>query len=121
MTREPIPTDFDGCARACRQAITHTYAWGDCAYAPESARPEPRISIPRTFRDTDGKMSIGFDTYTAAELAARIERSLRTVDVRLGQNSVAILQRGGTVGLSGGEYAAMALAVAMDLVEEPQP
>jgi hypothetical protein len=121
VTRTPIPADFDGCARACRQTVVHTYTGGECAHAPESARPEPRISISRTFRAADGQPAIGFDTYTAAELATRIEPALRTVAVQFGPNALAILQRGGTVCLSGGEYAAMALAVAMDLIEEPQP
>lgn len=58
-------------------------------------------------------------TILVSELADRIERVLRTVEVRLGPNALGILERGGTVGLSGGEYATMALAVAKDLIEDP--
>ncbi len=56
-----------------------------------------------------------------AELAAmadEIEAVLRDVPVRLGPNALDILERGGAVGLSGGEYSAMALAVATMLAGE---
>lgn len=40
-----------GCARDCSEQ--HTYAWGRCAHAPESAKPTPTISILRV-EDSDG-------------------------------------------------------------------
>lgn len=45
-----------GCARACSEQ--HTYAWGRCALAPESARPEPTISIGRVETEADGQPGI---------------------------------------------------------------
>ena len=41
-----------GCARDCSEQ--HTYTWGRCALAPESARPQPTISIGRVEKMTDG-------------------------------------------------------------------
>ena len=41
-----------GCPRSCREQ--HTYTWGTCALAPESARPEPTISIGRVEPMGDG-------------------------------------------------------------------
>lgn len=41
-----------GCARDCSEQ--HTYTWGRCALAPESARPEPTISIGRVETMSDG-------------------------------------------------------------------
>jgi hypothetical protein len=111
-------TDFDGCARACRQLRTHTFAWGECAHAPATARPEPRVTIGGTYIAPDGYPAIGLQSIPISELAERIEKALRTVPVRLGPNALAMLERGETVGLSGGEYSAMALAVAMDLSGE---
>lgn len=113
--------DYDGCSLACRprnKPWGHTAVWGECAYAE---KPETRINVgPRAFRAADGEMSIGYDTYTVTEMADKVEAALRTVHVRLGPNALGILERGGTVGLSGGEYGAMALAVAQMLAgEEP--
>lgn len=122
---EPTLTEtwYDaGCRRSCSEQ--HTYTWGDCALAPESAKPEPRVTFGGVRTMDDGQPGIVLDSYTVAELAARIERVIRTVPVRLGPNALAMLQRAETVGLSGGEYSAMALAVAMDLAEqatEPGP
>ncbi|MCM8552269.1 hypothetical protein [Streptomyces sp. STCH 565 A] len=45
-----------GCARDCSEQ--HTYAWGRCALAPESARPEPTISIGRVETEADGQPGI---------------------------------------------------------------
>ncbi|MGW0948501.1 hypothetical protein ACWD4O_38925 [Streptomyces sp. NPDC002623] len=45
-----------GCARACRDQ--HTYTWGICALAPESAKPAPTISIGRIEMQDDGYPSI---------------------------------------------------------------
>ncbi|MFJ4847579.1 hypothetical protein [Streptomyces sp. NPDC088733] len=106
------PADFDGCARACRKPRVHTLVWGECEHAPESARPEPTVSMSHVFVDYDGHNSIGFDSYTLQQLADLIELALRTVPVRLGPNALAMLQRGETVGLSGGEYADLARAAA---------
>jgi hypothetical protein len=50
-------------------------------------------------------------SFTVTEMADRVERALRTVPL-------AILREGGTAGLSGGEYVAMALAVATMLAGE---
>lgn len=99
-----IPEEFDGCARACRQPLVHTLVWGECAHAPESARPEPRVSIGGVFIDVDGYPSIGMTSIPVSELAARIERVLRSVPVQIPD----------------GDYAGMAYAVAMDLAEEPK-
>jgi hypothetical protein len=68
----------------------------------------------------DGDRSIVTESCTVTEMAGRIEEVLRTVPVRLGPNALAILARGGTVGLSGGEYAAMALAVATMLATDAE-
>ncbi|MFJ6215045.1 hypothetical protein ACIQGZ_17170 [Streptomyces sp. NPDC092296] len=102
-----LPEDFDGCARACRTTGVHTLTWGECGIAPESARPEPRVSIGRRFTALDGHQALAIASVPISEMAGRIERVLRTVHIRLGPNA-----------LSGGEYAAMALAVAADLAEE---
>ena len=45
-----------GCARDC--AEQHTYAWGRCALAPESARPEPTITVGRVEIEADGQPGI---------------------------------------------------------------
>jgi hypothetical protein len=115
MPTEPTPLDFDGCWWECRKAGAHTLRWGSCEHAPE---PEKTVSISRVYLDHDGQPSIGFDTFTVTDLAARIEAALRTVPIRLGPNALAMLQRGDTVSLSGGEYAAMALAAAVALAED---
>ncbi|HEX8808334.1 MAG TPA: hypothetical protein VF760_04995 [Xanthobacteraceae bacterium] len=109
-------TDFDGCSRPCRISGVHTLVWGECADAPESARPEPRVTIGSTYIAADGHPSIGLESIPVSELAERIEKALRTVSINLGPNALAMLGRGEPVRLSGGEYAAMALAVAMDFV-----
>jgi hypothetical protein len=67
--------DWDGCARACRKPGVHTLVWGECAHARES---EPTLSISRVYADTDGHPAIGFDTYTAQELADLIAPALIT-------------------------------------------
>lgn len=112
--------DFDGCSRPCRTTGVHTLIWGDCAHAPETARPEPRVTIGGVRMMGDGENSIVLESIPVSELADRIEKALRTIPVRLGPNALAMLERGETVGLSGGEYSAMALAVAMDLAGEQQ-
>jgi len=67
-------TDFDGCNSECRRAGTHTLRWGGCEHAPE---PEPTVSMSAVYTDpSDGYPAIGFDTYTAAQLAELIEPSL---------------------------------------------
>lgn len=109
--------DFDGCARACRKAGSHTLVWGECEYAAE---PEPRISIGGVVTAPDGYPSIVLQSVPVSEMADRIEQVLRTIPVRLGPNALAMLERGETVGLSGGEYRNMALAVALDLAKNPE-
>jgi hypothetical protein len=64
------------------------------------------------FQSADGYNSIGYDTYTSQQLADLIEPALRAVQVRFGPNALAMLQRGETVGLSGGEYADLARTAA---------
>ncbi|MFZ3592279.1 hypothetical protein [Streptomyces sp. BH104] len=52
-----VPDWYDaGCARDCTEQ--HTYTWGRCALAPESARPEPTISIGRVEPGPDGQPEI---------------------------------------------------------------
>jgi hypothetical protein len=70
-----MPTDWyeRGCKRTCSEQ--HTYTWGDCDLAPESARPEPTVSMAVVYQDTDGYPSIGSDTYTVPELATLIENA----------------------------------------------
>ena len=110
---EPEPVDFDGCRRSCRLAGAHTLVRGECEHAPE---PEPTVSMSVVFDDTDGHKSIGFDTYTVQQLAELLEPALRRVTVRLGPNSLAMLERGEPVGLSGGEYADLAREAAHAIV-----
>jgi hypothetical protein len=90
-------------------------------YEPLS-RPYP-AGAPITVRSAvemfeDGMPGIGTTSYTLSEMASKVEVALRTVPVRLGPNALAILREDGTVPLSGGEYAAMALAVATMLAGE---
>lgn len=118
---DPIPPDFDGCARSCRKTRTHTLLWGDCAHAPESARPEPRVSFFRHGTGSDGLPAILTESLTVSDLAERVEKALRSVGITLGPNSVRLLEDGHRMHLTGGEYSAMALAVAMDLAEGEQP
>jgi hypothetical protein len=118
---DPIPPDFDGCARSCRKTRTHTHLWGDCAHAPEGARPEPRVSFFRHGTGPDGAPAILTESLTVSDLAERIEKALRSVGITLGPKSLELLEDGHRMHLTGGEYAAMALTVAMDLAEDPQP
>ena len=103
------PRGFDGCYRACRIKQEHTLQWGGCEYA---ASPEPTVSISKVVTDTDGYPSIGFDQYTAQQLADLIEPGLRAAGVRV----------------SAGRYADLATAAAVAIitrhrkaVESPQP
>lgn len=93
--------EFDGCSRECRKTRKHTLVWGNCELAVE---PEPRISIGGVVTASDGHPSIVLRSVPVSEMADRIEQILRTVPIRLGPNALAILERGETVGLSGGEY-----------------
>ena len=71
--------DFDGCNRECRKAGAHTLRWGGCEHAP---RPEPTVSMSRVYTDpADGYPSIGYDTYTVAQLGELITAGLRTSDL----------------------------------------
>lgn len=107
-------TDFDGCSRECCKADEHTRVWGRCARSTETG---PRLTVYKTFLADDGYMSIGPKSLTLKQLAEQIEAALRTVPVRLGPNALSILERGETVGLSGGEYSSMALAAAKRVIE----
>ena len=115
---DALPADFDGCARSCRKTRTHTLLWGDCAHTPESARPEPRVTIGGTITAADGYPSVVLHSIPVSELAERIEKTLRSVHITLGPNSLRLLEEGHRMHLTGGEYSAMALAVAMDLAED---
>lgn len=64
-----------GCRRKCSEQ--HTYKWGDCALAPESAKPEPTVSLSKALIAEDGHPALGYDTYTVLELADLIEPALR--------------------------------------------
>lgn len=64
------PDDFDGCNSECRRKGAHTLRWGGCEQATP---PEPTVSMSVVYTDHDGYPSIGFDTYTAAQLTDLIE------------------------------------------------
>lgn len=96
--------DFDGCSsHSCRRPGVHSMAWGLCAHAEKPAPTEATIELLGVFTASDGQQLIGTTSYTVAEMATKVEQALR---------------EGGTVPPSGGEYAAMALAVAMMLAGE---
>lgn len=105
--------DFDGCRRLCRTKGKHTLIIGACARAP---KPEPVVSMSKIFVADDGYPAIGYDSYTVQELADLIEPALRQVQINLGPNALTMLQRGETVGLSGGEYADLAREAAHAIV-----
>lgn len=107
---------FDGCSRACRKAAAHTQQSG-CEFAPE---PEPAITLMRPRLMADGEMSLVGERVLLTDLADQIEAALRTVPIRLGPNALAMLQRGETVGLSGGEYADLARVAARALAAPPE-
>jgi hypothetical protein len=107
-------TDFDGCNTECRKTGSHTLRWGGCENA---VKPEPTVSMSMIYKDPeDGYPSIGFDSYTVAQLAELIEPALHRVTVRIGPNALAMLQRGESVSLSGGEYADLAREAAHAIV-----
>lgn len=90
MTAEEA--DFDGCRRECRKKGEHTKIWGECEFGVE---PEPTVSMSKIFLDTDGQNSIGFDVYTAEELAEDIiEPVLRGIRMRLGPGALEAAERG---------------------------
>lgn len=107
-------SNFDGCHRACRRRGAHTMFWGGCENAIE---PEPTVSLSRVDHTPGEDPSIRFDRYTAQGLANLIEPALREVQIRLGPNAISLLQHGETVGLSGGEYAALAQAAAQSIID----
>lgn len=61
------------------------------------------------------------DEHTVQELADLIEPALRTVVVRLGPNALSVLEHGGTVSLSAGEYAALAYEAASAIIDRLDP
>jgi hypothetical protein len=105
---------WHGCRRTCSEQ--HTYKWGDCALAPETARPEPHVSMTKVFVADDGNKAIGYDKYTEQQLADLIEPALHWVIIRLGPYALAMLQRGDTVALSAGEYADLAREAAHAII-----
>lgn len=113
-----LPEDFDGCSYPCRKTGVHTLQWSGCSQAPESARPEPRLTVMRARVAADGYPSLVGESISLSELMERIEKAMRTVPITLGPNSLKLLENGHQMHLTGGEYSAMALAVAMDLIEE---
>lgn len=82
-----------------------------------TSRGGPAVLLSRTVVRSEWT-EVGAAGDAITELASWVEQALRTVPVRLGPNALAILSEGGTVPLSGGEYSAMALAVAMMLAGE---
>ena len=109
----PDTDGLDGCARACRTRGAHTRVWGDCAYGIE---PEPTVTMGKTYVAEDGYPAIGYDQYTVQELADLIEPALRNVTVGLRPDTLVMLQRGQTVGLSLSEYADLAREAAHAIV-----
>jgi hypothetical protein len=108
------PEDFDGCSRPCRKAQAHTRASG-CE--PE---PEPAITVMRIRQMDGGYPAIVGERITHADLADRIEAALRTVSVRLGPTALAMLRRGETVALSGGEYADLARVAVAAIADDEE-
>lgn len=108
------PDNFDGCRSECRKAGEHTLREGACEHAPE---PEPAVTIRRVQNLDDGEPGLVGQRVTVNELALLIEDAIRAVPVKLDQNALALLQHGENVGLSSGEYAAMALAAATAIAE----
>lgn len=87
--------DFDGCMRACRRKGEHTRVWGECEFG---IRPERTVSMSKVYPDTDGHNSIGFDVYTAEELAGDIiEPVLRGLRMAIGPGNLAELNRGNSI------------------------
>ncbi|MFJ3141672.1 hypothetical protein ACIPJM_04375 [Streptomyces halstedii] len=82
-----MTTDFDGCRRTCRIKDQHTLVWGECEHA---AQPEPTVSMSKIYTDSDGHPSIGFDRYTAQQLADLIEPALRKASLAGGYDRLAL-------------------------------
>lgn len=100
-----------GCHRTC--STLHTYRPGMCAHAHET--PEPRV----TFLRPGGEPGvIGSVTYNTRELADVIAPALRGVRITLGPNSLAALEHGNTLTLTGGEIDALALEAAHAIIED---
>lgn len=112
---DDVTTEFDGCNSECRKAAQHTLRWGGCELAPE---PDPTLGILRVRCMPDGENGIVTDQYTVTELAARIEVAMRTVTIRFGALGEWAFERQNWI--SDSEYAALARAVANDLIEGTQ-
>ena len=85
-------TAFDGCRRDCRKKGTHTLVWGECEFAP---RPEPTVSMSKVYTAADGHPSIGYDVYTAEQLAEDIiEPVLRGLRMAVGPAQMHELSQG---------------------------
>jgi hypothetical protein len=106
-------SDFDGCHLSCRKAGKHTYTWTRCELA---SPPPPTVSMTHITTEDDGSSHIKFDTYTVEGLADLIEPALKNVKVTFGPNSIALLEKGNTLRLSGGELRALALEAAHAII-----
>lgn len=84
--------DFDGCHRECRIKGEHSRVWGGCEFG---IRPEPTVNMSKVFRDIDGQNSIGYDSYTAEQLAENIiEPALRGIRMHPGPVLIEVITRG---------------------------
>lgn len=99
---------FDGCHRECRTKGRHSRVWGGCEFAEP---PEPTVSMSKVFTDTDGHPSIGFDVYTADQLAEDIiEPTLRGIRMYLGPEVAEAVARGESILPFGEEESGMEVA-----------
>jgi hypothetical protein len=113
--------DFDGCHRECRVKGAHSRIWGGCEFG---SKPEPTVSMSRIYLDTDGYNSIGYDTYTAEELAdGIIEPVLRGLRVAVGSDYLSDLERGVPIRLFADEENGMRVArlIARAIIERNDP
>jgi len=78
-------TDFDGCRRECRKRGEHTRIWGECEFG---IRPEPTVNMSKVYTADDGYPAIGYDSYTAEQLAEDIiEPTLRGIRMHVGSEN----------------------------------
>ncbi|MER6602572.1 hypothetical protein [Streptomyces parvus] len=84
---ENWPAEFDRCNSRCRRKGEQTRVWGECEHATE---PEPTVSMSKIYTASDGHPSIGFDTYTAQQLADLIEPALRKANLAGGYDRLAL-------------------------------
>ncbi|WP_399554194.1 hypothetical protein OG582_40415 (plasmid) [Streptomyces anulatus] len=84
---EDWPAEFDRCNSRCRKKGAHTRVWGECDHG---IQPEPTVSMSKIYTASDGHPSIGFDTYTAQQLADLIEPALRKANLAGGYDRLAL-------------------------------